>query len=198
MEPVPSRTWPYTPARGWTADDLDHVGAEGPYGELDLLKHVELIDGSLVIMSPQTAWHRAVIMLLVQALGEQAPPHLAATSEMDVKLGERQRPVPDVLVISREVATDLARTCYLPREVSLVAEVVSEESQVRDRERKPQLYSKAGIPFYWRVENVNGKPVVFTFELDQATGSYAPAGVFHDRLKTSVPFPVDIDLTRVR
>jgi len=69
---------------------------------------------------------------------------------------------------------------------------------VRDRERKPQLYAWAGIPFYWRIENVNGKPVVFTFELDPANSSYAPGGVFHDRLKTSVPFPLDIDLARIR
>jgi len=180
------------------ADDLDQIGAEGPYGEVDLLKHVELVDGALVIMSPQTAWHRAVIMLLARELADQAPPHLTATSEMDVKLGDRQRPVPDVLVISKQAGGDLTRTCYLPSEVTLVSEVVSEESAVRDRERKPQLYARAGIPFYWRVENVKGKPVVFTFELDPATGCYSPAGVFHDRLKTSVPFPLDVDLTRLR
>jgi Uma2 family endonuclease len=196
MAKVPSRTWPYTPVRGWTADDLDNIGAEGPYGELDLLKHVELVDGALVIMSPQTAWHRAVIMLFARELAERASPHLTATSEMDIKLSERQRPVPDVLVISREASEDLTRTCYLPEEISLVAEVVSEESQVR--ERKPQLYARAGIPFYWRIENVNGKPVVFTFELDPANSSYASGGVFHDRLKTSVPFPLDIDLSRIR
>jgi hypothetical protein len=28
MGSVSSRTWPYTPARGWTADDLDDIGAE--------------------------------------------------------------------------------------------------------------------------------------------------------------------------
>jgi len=96
--------------------------------ELDLLKRVELIDGALVIMSPQTAWNRAVIMLFARELAEQAPPHLKATSEMDIKLSERQRPVPDVLVISQEASEDFTRTCYLPREISLVAEVVSEES----------------------------------------------------------------------
>jgi hypothetical protein len=30
--------------------------------------------------------------------------------------------------------------------------------------------------------------------LDPATATYALTGIFHDRLKTNVPFPVDIAL----
>ena len=187
-------SWPYPPERGWTADDLDHLGSEGPYGELDLLKRVELIDGALVIMSPQTAWHRAVINLLVRSLEAQLPADLAATSEMDLKLGTRQRPVPDVLVITADAAADLTRTFYQPAGVRLVVEVVSAESAVRDRERKPQLYAKAGIGCFWRIENTDGKPVAYTFELEPATGCYVPTGIFHDRINVTTPFPADIDL----
>jgi Uma2 family endonuclease len=179
------------------ADDLDHVGTEGPYGELDLLKRIELVDGTLVVMSPQTAWHRAVIGLVVRSLVAQAPAGLAATSEMDVKLGPRQRPVPDVLVITAAAAADLTRTFYSPIEVRLVVEVVSEESAVRDRERKPQLYARAGIPFFWRIENADGRPVAYTFELDRATAAYGPTGIFHGRIRTDAPFPVDVDLTTI-
>jgi Uma2 family endonuclease len=192
---VPS--WPYPPAHGWTADNLDHVGSEGPYGELDLLKRVELVDGALIIMSPQTAWHRAVINLVVRSLEAQVPPDLAATSEMDVRLGVRQRPVPDVLVITATAAADLTRTFYDPADVHLVAEVVSEESAVRDRERKPQLYAAAGIPCFWRIENADGRPVAYTFELEPATGIYVATSIFHDRIKTAVPFPIDIDITPI-
>jgi Uma2 family endonuclease len=188
-------TWPYPPADGWTADDLDHIGAEGPYGELDLLKRVELVDGALVITSPWTAWHRAVIDVLVRSLEAQAPPGLAVTSEMDVRLGPRQRPVPDVLVITAEAAADLRRTFYHPGEVRLAVEVVSEESAVRDRERKPQLYARAGIPCFWRIENADGRPVAYTFERDPATGSYAPTGIFHGCIKANLPFRAEVDLT---
>ncbi len=79
----------------------------------------------------------------------------------------------------------------------LVVEVVSAESRTRDRERKPQLYAKAGIPHFWRVENIDGRPVVYVYELDPATGAYAPSGIFHDRLKVSVPFEIDIDLSEI-
>ncbi|WP_308441895.1 hypothetical protein [Planotetraspora phitsanulokensis] len=44
--------WPTPPPRGWTADDLDHLPSEGPNGEPDFFKHVELIDGALLFASP--------------------------------------------------------------------------------------------------------------------------------------------------
>jgi hypothetical protein len=31
-------------------------------------------------------------------------------------------------------------------------------------------------------------------ELDSATGSYAVTGIFHDRVKLTVPFPIDLEL----
>lgn len=38
---------------------------------------------------------------------------------------------------------------------------------------------------------------MYVFELEPATRTYAVTGIHHDRLKTDVPFPVDIDLTAV-
>jgi Uma2 family endonuclease len=78
--------------------------------------------------------------------------------------------------------------------VLLVVEVVSKSSEIRDRETKPRRYAQAGIKHFWRVENSDGLPVVYVYELDPATATYALTGIFHDRLKTTVPFPVDIAL----
>jgi hypothetical protein len=39
----------------------------------------------------------------------------------------------------------------------------------QERERKPQLYAKAGITRFWRVENVDERMVVYVYELDPAT-----------------------------
>ncbi len=79
----------------------------------------------------------------------------------------------------------------------LAVEVVSPESTSRDRETKPTKYARAGIAHYWRVENDEGRAVACVFELEPATRVYAPTGVFHDRLKTSVPFSVDLDLATI-
>jgi len=184
------------PPDGWTAADLDQLPPDGPYGELDALKHIELIDGELIVMSPQTEFHRRVILRLFLELESQAPEGLTATTEMDIVLGERQRPCPDVSIVSADAAAaDVSRTYYLPEDVLLVVEVVSKSSEIRDRETKPRRYAEGGLRHYWRIENDGGRPVVYVYELDPAPRAYTLTGIFHDRLKTSVPFPIDVSLT---
>ncbi|TDT38318.1 putative restriction endonuclease [Streptomyces sp. BK208] len=75
--------------------------------------------------------------------------------------------------------------------------MVSEDSVDRDRETKPRKYAAAGITHYWRVEQNNGLPVVYVYELESTTKTYVPTGIFHNRLKLTVPFLIDIDLTAV-
>ena len=73
-------------------------------------------------------------------------------------------------------------------------EAVSPESQRRDRERKPQLYAGAGIPHFWRVELRDGKPVVHTYELDEPTRLYVPTGIHREKMRSSVPFAITLEL----
>lgn len=187
--------WPYVPPDGWTAADLDQLSLDGPYGELDALKRIELIDGDLIVMSPQTEFHRRVVERLRDGLAGQAPAEWTATREMDVVLGERQRPCPDVSVVTASAAVDLDRTYYLPADVALVVEVVSKSSEIRDRETKPRRYAEAGIRHFWRVENDGGRPVAYVYELDPATRTYTLTGIFHDQLTVPVPFTIALDLT---
>lgn len=189
--------WPSPPPWGWTADDLDRLPAEGPNGEPDFFKHVELIDGALVFMSPQKRFHERILFGLRVALNAQIPEHVTAVMEMDVKLGHRMRPCPDVVVIDTVAADDDERTFYTPAEVHLVVEVVSPESEDRDRKTKPFRYAEAGIVHFWRVENNDGSPVVYVYELDPATGAYGLTGIHHGRLTVPVPFPIDVDLDRL-
>ncbi|MBF6448947.1 MULTISPECIES: Uma2 family endonuclease [Nocardia] len=184
-EPLPA--WVVPPPGGYTADDLDKLP--------DLPPHTELIDGSLVFVSPQMRFHALVIDLLVSALRSSAPSALRVRREMTVTLGPRQRPEPDLIVVHESADRGADQTTYQPEDVVLAVEVVSPDSIVRDRERKPQLYARAGIPHFWRVENDNGRAVVYIYELDPATGQYTPTGIHHDRLALSVPFELDIDLT---
>ncbi|TCO56637.1 Uma2 family endonuclease [Actinocrispum wychmicini] len=190
--------WPYVPRDGWTAADLDLISADGPNGEIDALKHIELVDGELIIMSPQTEFHRRVIERLRDELERQAPADLTATREMDILIGERQRPCPDVSVVSASAAdADLDRTYYVPADVVLVAEVVSKSSEIRDREHKPRRYAEAGIRHFWRIENVDGRPVAYVYELDPATRTYALTGIFHEQLKLPAPYPIELSLTNL-
>jgi Uma2 family endonuclease len=182
--------WPTPPVGGYTAEDLDRIA--------DLPPHTELIDGSLVFVSPQKAFHTLALDVLVAGLRLAAPPHLRVRREMSVILGVRQRPEPDIVVVGADAETDTDQTAYQADAIVLTVEVVSPDSEERDRERKPQLYAKAGIKHFWRVEDSgDGKPVVYVYELDPATHAYAITGIHHNQLKLGVPFDIDIDLTEV-
>ncbi|MEO3803962.1 Uma2 family endonuclease [Nonomuraea sp. B1E8] len=172
------------PPGGWTADMLDHLPPDAP-------RHVELIDGSLIMRPPQTGFHMLTLRMFEISL--KPPPRLAVVREMTVTLGPRQRPEPDVLLV-RKSAIGPATTSFKPEDVHLVAEVVSEESGERDRTTKPIKYSNAGIKHFWRIEQENGLPLVHTFELEPTTRTYVPTGIHRERLQTNIGFDVDVDL----
>lgn len=189
--------WPAPPPWGWVADDLDSLPSTGPNGEPDFFKHVELIDGALVFMSPQRLFHERVINAFRALLNTQAPSDLVAVTQMDVKLGKRMRPCPDVVVVAESAVENQTRTYFVPDEVRLAVEVMSPESEDRDRLTKPLRYAQAGIPHFWRVEENDGLPVVYVYEIDPASLTYAITGIHHGRLKLSVPFEIDIDLVNL-
>ncbi|MFI6735723.1 Uma2 family endonuclease [Nonomuraea sp. NPDC050451] len=180
--------WVFPPPGGFVAETLDHIP--------DLPAHTELIDGSLVFVSPQGAFHMRVVSFLENELRRAAPPELRVRREMTIILGPSQRPEPDLTVIKADAARD-DETFYEARHVVLAVEVVSPESKDRDRHRKPQLYAEAAIQHFWRIEKNSGKPTVYVYELDPATGSYAITGIHHECLKLSVPFDLAIDLTEI-
>ncbi|MCX4788783.1 MULTISPECIES: Uma2 family endonuclease [unclassified Streptomyces] len=182
--------WPIPPEGGWTADDLDRIPGLPP--------HTELIDGSLVFMSPQTVFHGRAMRLFENALLDQAPDHLDVLREMTIKLDQRNRPEPDVLVFPVEANTGYRQTWFRPEDVILAVEVVSDDSVERDREVKPRKYAAAGVRHFWRVEaSDEGLPVVYAYELDPALKTYVATGIHHDKLRLTVPFPIEIDLTAI-
>ncbi|MFD4174305.1 Uma2 family endonuclease [Streptomyces anulatus] len=184
-----SSRWPVPPQDGYTVDDLFTLP--------DLPPHTELIDGSLVFVSPQRDFHSTMIDLLMTGLRSAAPPEVRVRREMTVVLDRRNAPEPDVSVVRTEAVTGLDVTRYQADDVLLAVEVVSPDSEARDREAKPHKYATAGIPHFWLVEmtGTDQHPVVRVYELDPVTKAYALTGIHHDRLKTGVPFPVDVDIS---
>lgn len=187
MTAEPQLTWPVPPERGWLAADLDQLP--------NLPPHTELLDGSLVFMSPQSLFHIYAIRLLEYGLYAAKPTHLAVIREMTVTLGRRDRPEPDLMVVPRASAVAATQTDFSPGDILLAIEVVSPDSEARDREVKPRKYADAGFPHFWRVENEQGELAVHVFEREIATGTYAPMGIHRKRLTLDLPFPIDIDLT---
>ncbi|MFF4491113.1 Uma2 family endonuclease [Streptomyces sp. NPDC001544] len=185
------RSWPVPPPDGYTVDDLFTLP--------DLPPHTELIDGSLVFVSPQRRFHFLAIDLLVNGLRSCLTPEFSVEREMTVVLDRRNGPEPDVSVVRAEAVTDRRQTHFKATDVVLAVEVVSPDSEARDRDYKPHKYAAAGIPHYWLVDMAgqDDHPVVQVYERGEATGTYALTGIYHDRVKVSVPYDIDIDLTAI-
>ncbi|MGN5379003.1 Uma2 family endonuclease [Streptomyces lasalocidi] len=183
--------WHVPPKDGYTVDDLFTLP--------DLPPHTELIDGSLVIVSPQRNFHADVIDLLVSGLRRSVPKKFRVRREMTVILDRRNAPEPDVSVVLADAVSGPDQTSYEARDVLLAVEVVSPESESRDRTTKPQKYATAGIPNFWRVERdgTSGSPLVHVYELDPLTHAYVHMGMHRDRVKVSTPYDIDIDLTAI-
>lgn len=185
IEDMPS--WMVPPRlSGWEVDDLDQLPE-------DVRRHVELLDGALIVLLAQRSWHDRVIRRLADAL-ERIVPDASWTVEtqMTVELDSKSAPEPDVVVASVPYAPE--RTRFAPSEVVLAVEVVSDESQKRDREYKPFKYARARIPYFWRVEDQNGLPVVHTYELDETTLQYVATGIHDGSLSVTRPLDIRIDL----
>lgn len=189
--PAAASPWPVPPPQGYTVDDLFNLP--------DLPPHTELIDGILVIGSPQRDFHSLTVDLLVGGLRRSVPEVLRVKREMTVVLSPQTAPEPDISVVRARAVTSRRQTRYEAEDVVLAVEVVSPDSQERDRDTKPHKYARAGIPHFWRVEmsGDEDRPVVYVYELDPTTMVYAVTGIHHDQLKLSAPFQVDIDLTEI-
>ncbi|HEV2633692.1 MAG TPA: Uma2 family endonuclease [Actinocrinis sp.] len=187
VEPFP--TWLVPPHKGFVAEDLDRLPGLPP--------HTEMIDGSLVLVTPQALFHMSMISLLEYALRTAASAEFRVRREMTVTLAPRQRPEPDLMITRATGDRGFDQTDYRPEDVALVIEVVSPESRERDKNRKPSLYAEAGILHFWLVEKIEGKAAVSVYELVPDTQAYKLTGTYHDRLELTMPFPIDIDLTKI-
>ncbi|MFE3542196.1 Uma2 family endonuclease [Nocardia sp. NPDC059177] len=155
---------------------------------------IEIVDGMVVVSPSASKRHNRLARILANALDDAAGPEWNADTDFDVRLQDvpltNRRP--DV-VVYRADTLDLTPT--RPEHVLLVVEVVSPGSETTDRVVKVDQYAKAGIAFYWRVEQAaTGVPLVYTYILDPATRSYRTGDMFTGVIKTTAPFQTEIDL----
>ncbi len=158
---------------------------------------IEIVDGMVVLSPSASKRHNRLARILANALEAAAGPDWNADTDFDVRLQDvpltNRRP--DV-VVYRADTIDITPT--RPEHVLLVVEVVSPGSETTDRIVKTDQYAKAGIAFYWRVEQaVTGVPLVYTYVLDPAARAYRDGEVFTGVVKVSAPFAMEVDLGRV-
>ncbi len=124
-----------------TRDEYYKMGEVGMFEG----KHVELIEGRIIEMSPMGSPHRTSVVLAGDALRSAFGVRAFVQTQSPMDLGEVSEPEPDVAVVAGEVR-DYSQAH--PKTAVLIVEV-SESSLDYDRTEKASLYAKAGIPDYW-------------------------------------------------
>ncbi|MFF0294490.1 Uma2 family endonuclease [Kitasatospora sp. NPDC004614] len=180
-----------TPAwmhRQITASEYESWSAEQCSG-------IEIVDGMVVVSPSASIRHNRLARVLANALDAAGGAEWNADTDFDVRLQDvpLNNRRPDV-VVYRADAIDVVP--IRPEHVLLVVEVVSPGSETTDRVVKVDQYARAGIGFYWRVEQAaTGLPLVYTHVLDPASGSYRDGPVFTGEVRVAAPFAVEVDLT---
>ena len=125
----------------WTHDEYYKMAEAGLFEG----KHVELIEGRVIEMSPMGSAHATGVSLASDTLRSVVGPGFLTRSQMPLDLGELSEPEPDIAVVAG-TARDYKNAH--PEAAVLVVEV-SESSLDYDRTEKASQYSAAGIPDYW-------------------------------------------------
>jgi len=130
----------------WTLDDYEQLIALG------LLegKHVELIQGEILIMASMGEPHALTIMQLNYALLPHFNPGTGFHLRIQMPLALpalTSEPEPDIAIVVIDTPTNEAGR---PTSASLIIEV-AESSLAYDRDWKGPLYAAAGIQEYWLV-----------------------------------------------
>lgn len=120
---------------------------------LDEDVRAEWIDGEIVMTSPASRPHQEIVKFLTRVLGtyvEEKGLGVLLPPPFVMKL-EGAASEPDLLFASKE-HEDRVKNTYIDGPADLMVEVISPESQGRDRFDKFQEYEKNGVREYWMID----------------------------------------------
>ncbi|WP_239072355.1 Uma2 family endonuclease [Streptomyces bauhiniae] len=120
---------------------------------------VELLRGVIVMMASPDIVHNMIVTDVQDQLPRQRWSRLQ-TQDIDIS-GEASEPVPDLVVLARDLLPDSGRLvpCRL---ISLVVEVVSKSSVHHDYVIKRSIYAAGEIPAYLIIDPIMGHSVLLT------------------------------------
>jgi Uma2 family endonuclease len=119
-------------------------------------ERVELLDGTIVTMSPQSSPHAATVDQLHRLLTRVVAEAIRVRAQLPIVLDDWSEPEPDIAVCAPNPYR-YAREHPKAEQVLLVCEVAS-SSLAYDRSEKAAAYATSAIPAYWIVD-VEGRSI---------------------------------------
>ncbi|MEW2133702.1 Uma2 family endonuclease [Streptomyces sp. NPDC005435] len=120
---------------------------------------VELLRGVIVMMASPDIVHNMIVTDVQDQIPRQRWSRLQ-TQDIDIS-GEASEPVPDLVVLARDLLPDSGRLVPC-RVISLVIEVVSKSSVHHDYVIKRSIYAAGEIPAYLIIDPIMGHSVLLT------------------------------------
>ncbi|MFE4392560.1 MULTISPECIES: Uma2 family endonuclease [unclassified Kitasatospora] len=148
----------------------------------------ELIRGEIVMMAGPDLVHN----IIVESIRDQIPRarwYRLTTQDIDLP-GLTSEPQPDLVVFERDAFEGPGRLVPAPV-LTLVVEVVSKTSVLRDYRTKRELYAEGGIPVYLVVDPIKAVCVLLA-EPTRASASGLPDYRVERTAKFGEPIPVDL------
>ena len=156
---------------------LDQYGEEGAYAEW--------VDGDVIMAPPVSERHqdigRFILNILSFYVESRVPGKVFyAPYQMRLEFSSRE---PDVFFVAAS-HLDRVKDNYLDGPADMVVEIISKESQNRDRGDKFFEYESAGIPEYWLIDPIRNQAEFYRLDA-QNHYCYVPLdadGVFHSEV----------------
>ena len=134
-------------ARRWTRREFERLYERGVLGSDD---RVELIEGELLVVSPEGPYHSASLgeahRALIRAFGKR----YAVRPQNPLTIDEYSLPEPDLLVVPGRPMD--YRDEHPGPSVAVLCVEIANSSREFDLGRKLRLYARAGVPEYWVVD----------------------------------------------
>jgi Uma2 family endonuclease len=153
----------YESPRLLSVDDYHRMAEAGIFADGE---RVELLEGVILAMTPQSASHARRVQILTRLLVEALGREYAVRPQLPLTIGTRNEPEPDLAVVPADATSEDRH----PGTALLVIEVAG-ESLRRDRRVKAAVYARAGVPEYWIV-NLDARAVEVFADPDAAAGAY--------------------------
>lgn len=135
--------------RRWTREEYERLVEQGFFHPEERL---ELVEGVIYEMTPQSSYHATGIRAAQRALEPIFTEGYDIRSQLPLALGDDSEPEPDIAVVP---GTWEDYSHFHPTTAVLIVEV-ADSSLLHDRKRKTRLYARAGIPEYWINNLVKG------------------------------------------